>query len=159
MSRSFVYHTPFFSPSPIPVSPSESVTKSPPLCYYTPSPLLLKSLPFFYKNSSPRFTKNLPYVTKSHACLPVTLSFLTINLSTCLLVNLSTYPLTLSSSYPVIPLPPVTHRTCSSVPLSFLAPRVFPCLLVDLSSALQSTICSHYVILSFCLNMSFRHYV
>ena len=76
-------------------------------------------------------------VTKSHACLPVTLS----------------------SSYPAIPLSPVTHRTCSSVTLSFIAPRVFPCLLVDLSSALQSTICSHYVIMSFCLNTSFRHYV
>ena len=108
-----------------------------------PSPLLLKVLP--------RVTKSPPYVTKSHACLPVTLSFITINLSTCLLVNLSTYSLTLSPSYPVIPLSPVTHRTCSSVTLSFLPLRVFPCLLVDLSSALQSTICSHYVIMSFCL--------
>lgn len=151
MSRSFVYLMPSFSSSPIPVSPSESVTKSPPLCYYTPSPLLLKVLP--------RVTKSPPYVTKSHACLRVTLSFITINLSTCLLVNLSTYSLTLSPSYPVIPLSPVTHRTCSSVTLSFIAPRVFPCLLVDLSSALQSTICSHYVIMSFYLNMSLCHSV
>jgi len=150
--------------------------------------VLLHALPSVTKKPSlllqrllPRFTKSLPYVTKSHACLPVTLSpsypviplspvthrtcssvtlsFITINLSTCLLVNLSTYSLTLSSSYPVIPLSPVTHRTCSSVTLSFIAPRVFPCLLVDLSSALQSTICSHYVIMSFNLNMSFCHYV
>ena len=156
MSRFFVYLTSSFSPSPIPVSPSESVTKSPPLCYYTPSPLLLKSLPFFYKNSSPRFTKNLPYVTKSHACLPVTLSpsypviplspvthrtcssvtlsFITINLSTCLLANLSTYSLTLSPSYPVIPFSPVTHRTCSSVTLSFITINLSTCLLVNLST-------------------------
>ena len=37
MSRSFVYLMPSFSPSPIPVSPSESVTKYPP-------PLLLKAM-------------------------------------------------------------------------------------------------------------------
>ena len=91
-----------------------------------PSPLLLKVLP--------RVTKSPPYVTKSHACLPVTLSFITINLSTCLLVNLSTYSLTLSPSYPVIPLSPVTHRTCSSVTLSFITINLSTCLLVNLST-------------------------
>ena len=182
MSRFFVYLTSSFSPSPIPVSPSESVTKSPPLCYYTPSPLLLKSLPFFYKNSSPRFTKNLPYVTKSHACLPVTLSpsypviplspvthrtcssvtlsFITINLSTCLLVNLSTYSLTLSPSYPVIPLSPVTHRTCTSVTLSFIAPTCVPLsprrpvlrpTVYYMFTLCHSVILSKHVIMSLCL--------
>ena len=131
---------PFYSPYP----PSESVTKS------------HACLPVTLSSSYPA----IPLSPVTHrTCSSVTLSFITINLSTCLLVNLSTYSLTLSSSYPVIPLSPVTHRTCSSVTLSFIAPRVFPCLLVDLSSALQSTICSHYVIMSFCLNTSFRHYV
>ena len=78
----------------------------------------------------------LPCLLLPHVCSPVssstcqltppTLSSITINLSTCLLVYLSTYPITLSSSHPVIPLSPVTHRTCSSVTLSFIAPRVFP---------------------------------
>lgn len=80
MSRSFVYLMPSFSPSPIPVSPSESVTKSSPLCYYTPSPLLLKSLPFFYKDSSPVLLKASPMLLKAMLvslllCLPHTLSY------------------------------------------------------------------------------------
>ena len=165
--------------------------------------MLLHALPSVTKKPSlllqrllPRFTKSLPYVTKSHACLPVTLSpsypvipfspvthrtcssvtlsFITINLSTCLLVNLSTYSLTLSSSYPVIPLSPVTHRTCSSVTLSFIIPRVFPLSprkpVLRPTAYYMFTLC-HYVILSkhvipsfclkssFCLNMSLRHSV
>ena len=150
MSRSFVYLMSSFSPSPIPVSPSESVTKSPPYV-----------------------TKSHACVTKSHACLPVTLSssypviplspvthrtcssvtlsFITINLSTCLLANLSTYSLTLSPSYPVIPLFPVTHRTCTSVTLSFIAPTCVP--LSPRRPVLRPTVyymftLFHYVILS-----------
>ena len=151
--------------------------------------MLLHALPSVTKKPSlllqrllPRFTKSLPYVTKSHACLPVTLSpsypviplspvthrtcssvtlsFITINLSTCLLVNLSTYSLTLSSSYPAIPLSPVTHRTCTSVTLSFIAPTCVPLsprrpvlrpTVYYMFTLCHSVILSKHVIMSLCL--------
>ena len=132
-------------------------------------PCLPHTLSYPYPPVTPRTCSSVPLsflAPRVFPCLlvnlstyPLTLSSITINMSTCLLVNLSTYSLTLSPSYPAIPLSPVTHRNCSSVPLSFLAPRVFPCLLVDLSSALQPTVCSHNVIMSLCLKMTFRHYV
>ena len=102
----------------------------------TPLPSLPHTLSYPYPLLLIELVHLLPCLLLSHVCspcllvnlstYPITLSSITINLSTCLLVNLSTYPITLSSSYPVIPLSPVTHRTCSSVTLSFIAPRVFP---------------------------------
>ena len=125
MSRSFVYLMPSFSPSPIPVSPSESVTKYPPplllkamlvllkAMLVSPLPCLPHTLSYPYPLLLIELVHLLPCLFFPHVCspcllfnlstYPLTLSSITINLSTCLLVYLSTYPVTLSSSYPVMP--------------------------------------------------------
>ena len=89
----------------------------------------------------------LPCLFFPHVCSPV-------SSSTYQLTPLPSLPHTLSYPYPLL-LIELVHL----LPCLLLSHVCSPCLLVNLSSALQSTICSHYVIMSFCLNTSFRHSV
>lgn len=137
MSRSFVYLMPSFSPSPIPVSPSESVTKYPP-------PLLLKAMLVLLK----------AMLVSLLLCLPHTLSY-PYPLLLIELVHL----------LPCLFLPHVCSPVSSSIcppPYSLLYVHIMSlCHYVILSKLVIPSFClkpftpSKHVIPSLCLNTSF----
>ena len=127
MSRSFVYLMPSFSPTPIPVSPSESVTKHPP-------PLLLKAMLVLLKAMLVLLKAMLVSLL---LCLPHTLSYPyplllieLVHLLPCLLLPHVCSPVS-SSTYQLTPLPCLPHTLSYPYPLLLIElVHLLPCLLL-----------------------------
>ena len=132
MSRSFVYLMPSFSPSPTPVSPSESVTKYPP-------PLLLKAMLVLLK----------AMLVSLLLCLPHTLSYPyplllieLVHLFPCLFLPHVCSPVS-SSTYQLTLLPCLPHTLSYPYPLLLIElVHLLPCLLLPhVCSPVSSSTC------------------